>query len=184
VMTFVQVGYWRNTLTLFEHCAVVTPDNVTVHKYLGVGFAKKGNAEAALQEFKESLRFEPKDPRTFYNIGLMLVLLDRNDEAINNFRRVVELEPNNIASNFNLATLLANKGLLDEAIEQMRKTVVLVPADTEARCELAGMLMQKARIGEAITEYQQALKINPADQNALTGLEKARTMQKGSSPKQ
>ena len=183
-MTFVQVGYWRDTLALFEHCTAVTPDNVTVHKYLGVGFARKGNAEAALREFKESLIFEPKDPRTFYNIGLMLVSLDRTDEAINNFRRVIELEPNNIASNLNLATLLANKGLLDEAIEQMRKAILLVPADTEARCELAGMLMQKWRIDEAITEYQQALKINPADQNALTGLEKACDMQKGSSLKQ
>jgi protein O-mannosyl-transferase len=178
IVTFMQVGYWRDTLTLFERCAAVTADNVTAHKYLGIGFAKKDNYESALREFKESLRFEPEDPRTYYNMALIQVKLGRTDEAIDSFRRVVEIEPNNIDSNFNLAALLANKGLLDEAIEQMRKTVKLSPTDAAARCDLAQILLQKGKADEAIVEYQEALKINPADQNAVRGLEQALALQK------
>jgi tetratricopeptide (TPR) repeat protein len=159
VMTFVQVGYWRDTMSLFTHCAAVTPDNVVVREYLGIGFAGKGNAEAALREFKEALRFEPTDIRTFYNVGNMLVLLGRTDEAIEYYNRVLEAKPGDADTCISLASARIIKGETGLALDSYREGLKYHPGNTVLRGELALALLQLNRLDEGITELEQLVKI-------------------------
>ncbi|MGA2323002.1 MAG: tetratricopeptide repeat protein [Sedimentisphaerales bacterium] len=159
VMTFVQVSYWRDTMSLFTHCAAVTPDNVIVREYLGIGFAREGDAEAALREFKEALRFEPTDIRTFYNIGNMLVLLGRTDEAIEYYDRVLELKPGDADTCIALASTRIIKGETELALDSYREGLKYHPENTVLRGELALVLLQLNRLDEAITELEQVVKI-------------------------
>jgi protein O-mannosyl-transferase len=158
-MTFVQVGYWRDTMSLFTHCAAVTPDNVIVREYLGIGFARKGDAEAALREFKEALRFEPTDIRTFYNIGNMLVLLGRTDEAIEYYNRVLEQKPGDADTCVALASARIIKGEIELALDSYREGLKYHPENIILRGELALVLLQRNRLDEAITELEQVVKI-------------------------
>jgi protein O-mannosyl-transferase len=159
VMSFVQTGYWRDTLTLFEHCAAVTPDNVIARKYLGIGFARKGDAESALHEFKESLRFEPNDTRTFYNIGNMLVLLDRFDEAIEYYNRLLELKPNDADTYGALASINTAKGQLGQAAELYRKGLRYNSGDAVLHKGFGLLLLRTGRVDDAIKELEQAAKL-------------------------
>ncbi|MGD1041844.1 MAG: tetratricopeptide repeat protein [Sedimentisphaerales bacterium] len=159
VMTFVQVGCWRDTMSLFTHCAAVTPDNVIVREYLGIGFARKGNAEAALREFKEALRFEPADIRTFYNIGNMLVLLGRTDEAIEYYSRVLDAKPGDADTCIALASARIIKGETELALNSYREGLKYHPENTVLRGEFALALLQLNRLDEAITELEQVVKI-------------------------
>jgi len=159
VMTFVQVGCWRDTLSLFTHCAAVTPDNVIVREYLGIGFARKGDAEAALREFNEAFRFEPTDIRTFYNIGNMLVLLGRTDEAIEYYNRVLEGKPGDADTCIALASARIIKGETELALDSYREGLKYHPENTVLRGELALVLLQRNRLDEAITELEQLVKI-------------------------
>jgi hypothetical protein len=95
VITFVQVGYWRDTATLFEHCAAVTPDNFIVRGYRGIGFAEKDDPESAVREFEAALKFEPNDTRTLYNIAGMRARQGRTDEAIAAYEQVLKIDPAN-----------------------------------------------------------------------------------------
>jgi protein O-mannosyl-transferase len=159
VMTFVQVGCWRDTMSLFMHCAAVTPDNVVVREYLGIGFAGKGNAEAALREFKEALRFEPDDFRTFYNIGNMLVLLGRTDEAIEYYNRILEVKPGDADTCIALASARIIKGENELALDSYREGLKYHPENTILRGELALALLKLNRVDEGITELDQVVKI-------------------------
>jgi tetratricopeptide (TPR) repeat protein len=167
--TFVQVGYWRDTVTLFEHSAAATPDNVIVHMYLGTGFAQKGDAESALREFKAALRFEPNETRTFYNIGLVLTSLGRTDEAIGYFNRILEFKPGDADTCAALASIWAAKGEFERAIGSYRQGLKYNPNDTALREALALMLLQLHQLDEAITELEQAVKIK-ADSAAYCNL--------------
>jgi tetratricopeptide (TPR) repeat protein len=158
-MTFVQVGYWRDTLSLFTHCAAVTPDNVIVREYLGIGFARKGDAEAALREFKEALRFEPADIRTFYNIGNVLVLLGRTDEAIEYYNRVLEAKPGDADTCIALASARTIKGETALALDSYREGLKYHPENTVLRGELALALLQLNRVDEGIMELERVAKI-------------------------
>ncbi len=168
-ITFVQVGYWRDTVTLFEHCAAVTPDNVIVREYMGIGFAGKGDAESALREFEAALRFEPNDTRTFYNIGLMLASLGRTDEAIGYFNRVLERKPGDADTCVALASIWTAKGDTERAVDSYRQAVEYNPEDTALRGAFALMLLQLNRVDEGITELEQLVKIK-ADSSAYCNL--------------
>jgi tetratricopeptide (TPR) repeat protein len=159
VMTFVQVGHWRDTLSLFTHCAAVTPDNVVAREYLGIGFWGKGNPEAALREFKEALRFEPTDIRTFYNIGNMLVLLGRTDEAIEYYNRVLEAKPGDPDTCISLAAARVIKGETELALDAYRQGLKYHPENTVLRGEFALALLQLNRVDEGITQLEQLVKI-------------------------
>ncbi len=155
IMTFVQAGYWRDTLSLFKHCAAVTPDNVVAREYLGIGFARKGDAEAALREFKEALRFEPNDVRTFYNIGNMLALLGRTDEAIEYYNRVLAVKPGDPDTCIALASARAIKGEMELALEAYRQGLKYNPQNTVLRGEFALTLLKLNRVDEGITQLEQ-----------------------------
>jgi len=179
ILALRQVSCWRDTAALFERCAAVTPDNVVVHRYLGLGFAKNGDIESALREFKATLRFEPTDTRTFYNIGVMLTLLGRTDEAIEYYNRVLELKPGDADTCGALASIRISRREFDRAIELYRQGLNRNPGDGGLHEGLGLLLLRMGRADEAIAEYKQALKINPASKDAQAGLEKARAMRKG-----
>jgi tetratricopeptide (TPR) repeat protein len=130
-----------------------------VREYLGIGFARKGNAEAALREFKEALRFEPDDFRTFYNIGNMLVLLGRTDEAIEYYNRVLDAKPGDADTCIALASARIIKGETGLALDSYREGLKYHPENTILRGELALALLQLNRLDEAITELEQLVKI-------------------------
>jgi len=168
-MTFVQVGYWRDTVTLFEHCALATPDNVIVHRYLGTGLAHKGDAESALREFEAALRFEPNETRTFYNIGLMLTSLGRTNEAIGYFNRVLEHKPGDADTCVALASIWTAKGDTERAVDSYRQGVKYNPEDAVLRGAFGLMLLQLNRVDEGIMELEQSVRIR-ADSSAYCNL--------------
>ena len=158
-MTFVQVGYWRDTATLFEHCAAVTPDNFVVRAYRGLGFAEKGDYESAVREFEAAQRFEPNDTRTIYNIAGMRARQGRIDEAIEYYNRVLELKPGDAGTCIAMASIRAARGEFERAIDLYREGLKYNSNDAEMHSSLGSMLLQLNRVDEGITELEQAVKI-------------------------
>lgn len=56
VCTRIQVGYWRNSVTLFEHAIRVTADNYLAHVTLGIALYQEGRLDEAVVHFSEALR--------------------------------------------------------------------------------------------------------------------------------
>ena len=109
VMTFIQVGYWRDTITLFQRCEAVTRDNFVLRAYLGIGYAEKNDYELAIHAFEGALKFEPNDVRSLYNIGTMRLRQGRADEAIAAYEQVVRLDPANDSARMGIEKALAMK---------------------------------------------------------------------------
>ena len=53
-----QVGYWRNSETLFRHAIEVTKNNYVAHDNLGAALDQKGQYDEALANFEEAFRIE------------------------------------------------------------------------------------------------------------------------------
>ena len=169
VMTFVQVSYWRDTLSLFTHCAAVTHDNVIVRKYLGIGFAEKGDPESAVREFEAALKFEPNDIRTLYNIAGMQARQGRIDEAIEYYNRVLKLKPGDAGTCVAIASIRAARGEFERAIDSYREGLKYNSNDAEMHSGLGLMLLRLNRVDEGIKELEQSVKIK-ADSVAYCNL--------------
>jgi hypothetical protein len=71
VLTRHQLGYWKNTETLFTHSIRVTRENWLAHYYLGWHLDTQARPEEALRHYDEAIRIKPNCAEAWNNIGFV-----------------------------------------------------------------------------------------------------------------
>ena len=162
VLTWFQVGTWRNNVTLYSHAAKVTSGNDWAEYNLGLSLLKdEERDEEALLHFQEATRLRPGYADAFLNIGAIQAKQGRIDEASANFARVLELVPNHPEALRNLSQALIRQNRFDEAALRLQALRRIKPDDPEASF-LTGLLHAKqGNMGEAESAYQEALRLKP-----------------------
>ena len=155
-----QLGYWKDSETLFQRALAVSPDNIMALNNLGAALAEQGQPDEAIRRFREALRLMPDFPGAHINLGAALAKQGHLDEAILHLREAVRLAPDDAWAHRNLADGLTWKGSLDEAIAEYRTAIRLNPNDAATHCNLGNALAGKGLFDDAIIQYQQALKLN------------------------
>ena len=156
-----QLGYWKDSETLFQRALAVTPDNIMALNNLGAALAEQGQPDEAILRFREALRLMPDFPGAHINLGAALAKQGHLDEAIPHLREAVRLARDDAWAHRNLADGLTWKGSLDEAIAEYRTAIKLNPDEAATHCNLGNALAGKGLFDDAITQYRQALKLNP-----------------------
>jgi tetratricopeptide (TPR) repeat protein len=136
VTTWRQVGYWRDSVTLFRHALAVTADNFVAHNNLGLALVARGEIGEATTHFAEAVRLKPSDPDARSNLGGALYKQGRVDEAIANIRELLRRYPDYAPAHNNLGTILYAQGHVDEAIAEYETTLRLQPDHVDARRSL------------------------------------------------
>jgi len=95
-MTWKQVGYWRNSITLFEHPLKITSNNYLPHNNLGCALDKRGHTAEAMEHYLQALQIKPDFWNAHYNLAVDLFRVGDIDGAIDHFRKAVQLKPDNI----------------------------------------------------------------------------------------
>jgi Flp pilus assembly protein TadD len=176
VCTWRQVGYWRNSITLFEHTLAVTSNNALAHNNLGFVLAKRGELDKAIEHHREALRLNPGDASVHINLGMELELKHEYAEAIKHYEEALRINPDQAVAHNNLGTAILNMyGELEEAAEQFREALRLRRDYDSARLNLATVLVAQGKIDEAIWHYEEVLRLNPNDNRARLGLKAALT---------
>ncbi len=141
VVTWRQVGFWRNGYTLFEHALAVTQDNYLAHYNLGTALAERGERREAELHLREAVRIEPDDVESQNNLGVLLAAEGKLDEAIDHYNRALAIRPRYAEGLYNLGTALAARGSLGEAEKRLSEALRLDPDFTKARRNLATVLL-------------------------------------------
>jgi tetratricopeptide (TPR) repeat protein len=144
-LTRQQIGYWRDSETLFRHALKVTENNALAHNGLGVALDEKGQLDEAIHQLQEALRLNPANADVHYNLGVACFQRGRTDEAIRQFQETIRLKPNHAEAHNNLGTALGLKGQIDEAIHHFQEALRLKPDYAEARKNLDILLATKAQ---------------------------------------
>ncbi|MBW1768118.1 MAG: tetratricopeptide repeat protein [Deltaproteobacteria bacterium] len=97
---------------------VQNPKNKTVHSYLGIASAERGDFEKSLYHFMELLRIDPADEGAHNNLGVILIRKGIIDEAVAHFREALRIRPNFTLAKNNLKRALANHGRMDSIAEK------------------------------------------------------------------
>jgi Flp pilus assembly protein TadD len=155
-----QIGFWKDSETLFRRALAVTPDNALARLNLGVALGEKGRPEA-LAELNAALRLVPDDPDLQFTVGNAMVAVGYPREAIIPLQESLAVDPRRAECHLILGKALEKTGLLDEAIFHYRQAVGLKPELIDAYNDLGLALCNKAQFGEAIDQFKQALKLDP-----------------------
>lgn len=75
------------------HAMPTPPDAVlaVIRKHRGMAYFAKGLYEEALEDFNESVKYDPKGFRSYYYLGIVYSVMDKNEEAIKAFDKSLEL---------------------------------------------------------------------------------------------
>ena len=170
VTTWVQVGYWRNSVSLFEHTLEVTEKNYLAHMNLGSALVAAGRLQEAEVQFSKVLEIIPNHERTHYNLGVALALQGKTNDAIVHYSEALRLNPNQADTHNNLGAALADLGKVQEAIDHYIQAVRINPNHDKAQFNLGLLLANQGRHEEAIVHYSYAIRIKPDNAYAHNNL--------------
>jgi len=107
--THQQIGYWKDSETLFRHALAVTKDNWMAHNNLGNALDKQGQIDEAIRHYQEAIRLHPDYALARNNLGKALGGQGQTDEAIRQFQEALRLKPDYAEARKNLNAVLAAK---------------------------------------------------------------------------
>ena len=156
-VTWIDVQYWRNSVSLFTHALEVTDGNYVAYNNLGVALRQDGKIREAIDDFEHSVAILPEDAQAQDNLGEALTEEGRIDEAASHLLEAVRLRPRFAKAHVDLGALLLRSGRTGEAESQYRLAIQIQPADAAAHYGLGGVLMSQGRKQEALAHLQLAL---------------------------
>ena len=165
-----QVGYWKDSETLWRHALAVTQNNDLAQANLGMVLAEGTRIEEGIEHLQSALAVRSGPVHPHYALSLALIHCDlgyalarqgKLVDAAMHLRTAVELQPDYPDAHYNLATTLAQQGDAREAIGEFRRTLELRPADAEAHTSLANLLVREGFISEGMAQYEAALQWTP-----------------------
>jgi hypothetical protein len=144
MVTWVQLFYWQNSVTLFTHTAAVTENNILAEYNLAEALARADAEDAAVTHYVKALAMRPNRVEAQYNSQLQ--------------------------ARFNLGLIYRSEGKWPEAAEQLEAYVREDPNQQSAHVALGSVLLAMGRTAEGIREDREAVRLNPNDVESLNRL--------------
>ena len=174
LMTWIQVGYWRNSVELYRHAIEVTNDNYLAHHNLGNALLSQGKTDEAYNAYAEALRIYPDYADAHYNIGRLLDTRGKLDAAIIHYKAATRVNPRFKKAYYNMGNVLAHKGSYAEAIRNYSQALRIDPDYAEAHNNIGVVLIRQGKINEAATHFQKAVNLKASYAAAQKNLRKVR----------
>ncbi len=131
-----QVGYWHDSVTLFQHTLKVAEKRrasgetfpaAMAEISLGKSFVGKGDRSQAISHFQAALRLAPSYYKVHEELGSVLLGAGQKDEARAEFERTLQLKPASALAHAGLGAIHTARGQIEAAIAEYREALQLQP---------------------------------------------------------
>jgi Tfp pilus assembly protein PilF len=170
VVSFIQIGYWKNSFTLWEHTISVTGPNALAHNNLTYALYLAGRFDEALDHALESKRIRPDFAEPRLQLGMILEAKGNPQDAIAHYREAVAIHPNWPLARTRLADVLVKSGDPAGAIGEYSAFLQIVPNDAETHLRMAELLSAQGKTAEGIAHYREVIRLKPDQPEALNNL--------------
>lgn len=178
VVTWVQVGFWKNDFTLFSRAAAVTEQNSLAFTNLGNVYAGKGDFDRALSYFEAAVKANSNDSYAYRNMADIFFKRGDSKKAEDLYRKSLKIHSSDHRTYKKFARLLTETKRTDEAIEMLNKALKINPGDYEAESNLGLVYLAGEDTATAILHFERSLAIMPDYPNAKANLANARAIEK------
>jgi Flp pilus assembly protein TadD len=93
LVTVRQIGFWKDSETLYSHGLAVTGPNPILEINMGIEQMRRGDTEPALQHFRQAVTIEPRYWYAELALGAALARNGSPDEAVSHLTRALSMRP-------------------------------------------------------------------------------------------
>jgi len=163
VLAWRQIGFWKNSETLFRHALRVTEHNFVAHHNLGMALLGQGRFKEATAQFREALALRPNSADSYNGLGEALLAQNRLEEAMTLFSRAIDLKPDFAVAHNNLGMIFIRKNMPAQAQAEFQKALDARPGYVKALNNLGLVLQVNGELDEAILQLREAVRLAPGD---------------------
>jgi len=177
-LTWRQAGYWRDSITLFQHSLAINPGNHLAHNQIGYVYAENGDIEKAIEHHRQALKIKPNYTKALVNLGRELVIKQEFLAAIDCYRKAIQYNPKDANARNGLGAALLGLALVNEtndfteAEKACRAALEIDKNFASAHLNLASIYFHQKKIDQAVNQCRLLLQINPNDNQARNLLQK------------
>jgi tetratricopeptide (TPR) repeat protein len=144
-----------------EKAVAALPDRADVRYALGFAREITGDADAALEEYREATRLDPLDGASYAAVGALLVAKGALEDAAAEFQKSVDRDTDDPGALLQLAVVLDLQGRTKEATAAYQKVVKMQPGNARAHHALGLALEGAGRSQEALPAFVKAADLSP-----------------------
>jgi len=170
VLSWRQIAVWQDGVSLFTHAIAVTTDNFVAHDNLGVELDRRGRADEALEQYRETLRIKPGDRNGEANYaqasfakGERLYSARHAAEALAMFREGLRYRPRNAMAHSYVGLILTEQNQLGAAAAEFRRAIEIDPRLTRAHLGLGAAMARAGDAAGARRSFQDAVRSDPGN---------------------
>jgi len=172
-LTWRQTAEYHDLFALYTATLEKNPRCWMAHYNLGIVLREQGDADQAIEHYRQAVALRPDYAEAHYNLGRLLVEKGQLNDAIGHYERAAAINPADAAAQNNLGVTLFGIGRADDAIVHYQKALEIRPDYAEASCNLANVLIAKGDFDGAIARYRACLAVIPDQEEAQYNLASA-----------
>jgi protein O-mannosyl-transferase len=174
-LTWVQIGYWEDAETIWEHTLDVTQNNLHAHNAMGRLLVYRGQTTGdretfrrGLEHYRTAVEIDPSLANLWYNLGLAHLIIGELDKAVDSFQAALQRDPTHDDARINLG--LAQHHLHDDAAAELTLRPVMQNPEPATRGLYGLVLWNLGRRAEARREWEKTLRAEPKQPDAVFGM--------------
>ncbi|MGA2069929.1 MAG: tetratricopeptide repeat protein [Sedimentisphaerales bacterium] len=161
ICSYVQAGYWKDSLSLYTHTLKVSNYNYKAHFNMAVTLRDMDKYDEAAVEFQKCLQIKPDAALAINGLGIIFGRQGKFAEAGEYFMKALNINPNLAEARTNLGYVLINQDKLDDAMVNLNESLRLNPDSALTHYYLGQVLERKSKIDQAVSHYEEALRLKP-----------------------
>lgn len=170
LLSFRQVGVWRDGVTLFSRTVAVTGVNSLARYNLGVSLAQAGRLADAEREFRRTLADDPGHLPAYDDLAAIAFTSGRQSEALDILAAGLARAPRSPRLHYRMGAFLNAQGRRDEAAVHLEEAAQGLPRFPAVHNDLGILRANQGRFDEAERHFRDALAADPLFEDARFNL--------------
>jgi Tfp pilus assembly protein PilF len=154
-----QIGYWKDSETLFTHALQVTTHNGIAENNMGAALMEKGDVAEAFPHFQAAVQYAPDLGSAHYNLGVVLHRRNELPDAAAQYRLAIAdagdaAEAAQAHNNLGVLYLGLNNFTIAKA--ELDKAIALNPGEVNSYIARGTIEFQGGKMDDAVADFTQA----------------------------
>lgn len=171
-LSYHQVSYWHDSISLFSRAIEVTENNYIAHNNLGYAFLDRKEYVDAGEHFFKAININPEFAVAHLNYGVVLAKQNEFEEAIKHYQAALKIKPDYQEAYVNIGNLYYNKNQYKDALRYYLIALKLYPLNVGALNGIGAVMVKTGHMKKGVDFFHRVLEIRPDDLSANSNLKR------------